>query len=63
MVKNQQNFFYRIKKKNAICGNIKTLTNGGKEITIPNKINLIFKSFVITSFKRYKKYISDIEFF
>ena len=44
-------FFYRLKKKNEICGNIKTLTNGVKEITIPNKINLTLKSFVITCFK------------
>ena len=44
--------FYRLKQKNEICGNIKTLTNGGKKITIPNKINLNLKSFVITYFKK-----------
>ena len=38
-------FFYGLEKKNAISGTIKTLINGGKQITMPNEINLTLKNF------------------
>ena len=37
--------FYGLEKKNVICGTIKTLINDGKEIIMPNEINLTLKSF------------------
>ena len=56
-------FFYELgKKKNAICGTIKTLINDEKELTMPNEINLTLKSFYENLFqKNIKKSISDIE--
>ena len=46
-------FFYELgKKKNAICGTIKTLINDGKEITMPNEINLNLKAFMGTYLKK-----------
>ena len=39
------NFFFGLEKKNAICGTMKTLINDGKEIIMPNEINLTLKSF------------------
>ena len=35
----------RLEKKKAIWGTIKTLINDGKEITMPNEINLTLKGF------------------
>ena len=45
-------FFYGLAKKNAICGTIKTLINDGKEITMPNEINLNLKAFMGTYLKK-----------
>ena len=45
-------FFYGLEKKNAICGTIKTLINDGKEIAMPNEINLILKSFYEKLFQK-----------
>ena len=46
------NFFYGLEKKNAICGALKTFINDGKEITMPNEINL---TFMTTYFKKTQK--------
>ena len=43
--KKSTKFFYCLEKKNVICGTIKTLINDGKEINMPNEINLTLKSF------------------
>ena len=56
--------FYRPEKKKSNCGTIKTLINDGKEITIPNEINLTLKRFYENLFKKdIKKCLSDIENF
>ena len=55
-VEKSTKFFYGLEKRNAIFGTIKTLTNDGKEITMPNEINLTLKSFCKNLFqKRHKK--------
>ena len=56
--------FYRLEKKKSNCGTIKTLINDGKEITIPNEINLTLKRFFENLFQKdIKKCVSDIENF
>ena len=63
-VEKSTKFFYGLEKRNAIFGTIKTLTNDGKEITMPNEINLTLKSFYKNLFQKdAKKSISDIETF
>ena len=44
--------FYKNLVKNTIRGTIKTLINNGKEITMPNEINLTLKSFYENLFKK-----------
>ena len=48
-------FVYGLEKKNAICGTINTLIYDGKQITMPNKINLTLKSFYENLFQKYIK--------
>ena len=61
MVKNREK---KKEKKNAICGTTKTLINDGKQITMPNQINLTLKSFYESLFRKdIKKSVSDIETF
>ena len=56
--------FYQLEKKKSNCGTIKTLINDGKEITIPNEINLTLKRFYENLFQKdIKKCVSDIENF
>ena len=56
--------FHGLEKKNVICGTIKTLINDGKEITMPNEINLTVKSFYENLFKKdIKISVSDIKTF
>ena len=45
-------YFHGLKKKNSICGTIRTLTNNRKEITMPNEISLILKSFYENLFQK-----------
>ena len=57
-------FFYELEKKNTICRTTKTLINDGKQITIPNEINLTSKSFYENLFQKdIKKFVSDIAIF
>ena len=46
------NGFFRLEKKNAICQTTKTLINAGKEIAMPNEINLTWKSFSENLFQK-----------
>ena len=55
--------FYGLEKKNAICGTIKTLINDGKQLTMPNEINLTLKIYESLFQKDIKKSVSDIETF
>ena len=53
---------YGLEKKNATCGIIKTLINDGKEITMPNKINLTLKRFYKNLIQTdIKKSVADTE--
>ena len=45
-------FVYGLEKKNAICGTTKTLIYDGKQITMPNEINLTLKSFYENLFQK-----------
>ena len=45
-------FVYGPEKKNAICGTIKMLIYDGKQITMPNEINLTLKSFYENLFQK-----------
>ena len=57
------NFFCGLEKKNAICGTIKTLLNDAKEITMPNEINLTFKSFYENLFQKEIKNSDTITYY